>query len=151
MMLCLYTFDCEVAQRTLSGQRACSEAGLLWFFYAVLFQQSWNNSSAGNRSRVVCVLLNPALKNVLRWYANCRLVGLQGEAWGGSTPEQAGGPCSCCVCRPLALGARVQRGPIAIFVSKVPDILDTAFKWWLFNLSRIHPFDSVTLSESDRE
>jgi hypothetical protein len=45
----------------------------------------------------------------------------------------------------------VQRGPIAIFVSTVPVILDTAFKWWLFKgLNRIDPSASVTLSEIDR-
>lgn len=45
----------------------------------------------------------------------------------------------------------VQRAPLAIFVSTVPVILDTAFKWWLFKgLNRIDPSASVTLSEIDR-
>lgn len=45
----------------------------------------------------------------------------------------------------------VQHGPIAIFVSTVPVVLDTAFKWWLFKgLNRIDPSASVTLSEIDR-
>eukprot|EP00892_Ulva_mutabilis_P010826 jgi/Ulvmu1/8115/UM040_0010.1 len=45
----------------------------------------------------------------------------------------------------------VGHGPIAIFVSTVPVILDTAFKWWLFKgLNRIDPSASVTLSEIDR-
>jgi hypothetical protein len=47
--------------------------------------------------------------------------------------------------------ACLQRAPIAIFVSTVPVILDTAFKWWLFKgLNRIDPSASVTLSEIDR-
>ena len=57
------------------------------------------------------------------------------------------------LCGVLALqyGFRVQHGPIAIFVSTVPVILDTAFKWWLFKgLNRIDPSASVTLSEIDR-
>lgn len=45
----------------------------------------------------------------------------------------------------------VGHGPIAIFVSTVPVVLDTAFKWWLFKgLNRIDPSASVTLSEIDR-
>lgn len=51
----------------------------------------------------------------------------------------------------LTSGLHLQHGPIAIFVSTVPVVLDTAFKWWLFKgLNRIDPSASVTLSEIDR-
>lgn len=45
----------------------------------------------------------------------------------------------------------VQFPPIAIFVSTVPVVLDTFFKYWLFkNLNRTDPSASVTLKEMDR-
>lgn len=47
--------------------------------------------------------------------------------------------------------ARMQHSAVALFVSTVPVVLDTAFKYWLFKgLNRIDPSASVTLSEIDR-
>ena len=47
--------------------------------------------------------------------------------------------------------ARVQHPALALFVSTVPVVLDTAFKYWLFKgLNRIDPSASVTLHEIDR-
>lgn len=58
---------------------------------------------------------------------------------------------ACLQSAPLQQHLRLQHSAVAIFVSTVPVMLDTAFKYWLFRgLNRIDPSASVTLSEIDR-